>query len=75
VTLTNAIVLPNGSFQLSFTNVPGALFNVFGTTNLSESLANWTWLGEAAEISSGQFQFTDASTTNTPERFYSVVAP
>jgi hypothetical protein len=75
INLTNAVILPDSSFQFSFTNVTGALFNVFSTTNLSESFTNWNWLGEAAEISSGQFQFTDTSTTNSPERFYTVVTP
>jgi hypothetical protein len=75
ISLTNSTILPGGTFQCSFTNVPGALFNVFATTNLAEVFTNWTWLGEAAEISSGQFQFTDTPATNGPERFYCVVSP
>ena len=59
ITLTNLAVLPGGAFQMSFTNIPGALFNVFGTTDLTQPFTNWPWLGEAAELSSGQYLFTD----------------
>jgi hypothetical protein len=75
ISLTNLSILPDGAFQLSFTNVPGALFNVFGTTNLTDPFTNWIWLGEAAEISPGQFQFADTQETTNAERFYSVTSP
>jgi hypothetical protein len=75
ISLSNSAILSDGTFQFSFTNVPGALFNVFGTTDLSEPLANWSWLGEATEVASGQFQFIDTAATNGPERFYCVIAP
>ena len=42
INLTNVSVQPSGAFQFSFTNIPGALFNVFATTNLSEPFTNWT---------------------------------
>ena len=74
-TLTNVSLLPGGTFHLSFTNTPGALFNVFGATNVTEPFANWTWLGEATEVSSGQFQFTDPQESSNSERFYSVTSP
>jgi hypothetical protein len=60
---------------LSFTNVPGALFNVFGTTNLTNPSTDWLWLGEATEVSSGQFQFTDTQAPGEAERFYRVSSP
>jgi len=75
ITLANPGILPGGSFQVSFTNVPGALFNVFGTTNLTVPFTNWIWLGEAAEVSSGQFQFTDTQAPGQSERFYCVTSP
>jgi hypothetical protein len=75
VAATNWSALPGGGFQFSLTNVPGALFNVFATTNLSEAFTNWPYLGEAFEVSPGLFQFTDLTATNGPARFYRVVSP
>jgi hypothetical protein len=74
ITLTGT-QLASGSFQFAFTNNPGTLFAVLMSTNLSLSAGNWTTLGTAAEISSGQFQFTDSGTTNNPRRFYRVRTP
>jgi hypothetical protein len=73
--LTNLTVLTNGAFQFSFTNIPGALFNAFVTTNLAEPFTNWTWLGEVPEISPGQFQFTDSQGMTNAELFYTVTSP
>jgi len=75
ITLTNLAMLPGGAFQFSFTNVPGALFNVFASTNVSAPITNWTWLGEVAEGLPGQFQFTDSLGANNPQRFYRVRSP
>ncbi len=75
ITLTNLSLLKGGAFQFSFTNLPGANFDVFGTTNLTDPLTNWDWLGGVTEVSSGQFQFTDTPATNYPKRFYRVVSP
>ncbi len=72
ITLTNLSALPDGGFQFSFASLPGALFNVFSTTNLTAPLSEWTWLGEPAEISPGQFQFNDSSGTGQRERYYRV---
>jgi hypothetical protein len=75
ITLTNLSILPSSAFQFSFTNIPGALFNVFGTTNLTVPFTNWAWLGEVTEVSSGQFQFTDTQEPDNSERFYCVRSP
>lgn len=75
VVATNWSAVAGGGFQFSFTNVPGALFNVFATTNLSDPFTNWPYLGEATEVSSGQFEFTDLAATNGPARFYRVASP
>jgi Galactose oxidase, central domain/Kelch motif len=71
----NAINLSNGVFQFAFTNTPGASFNVFGTTNLSQPFSNWIGAGSVTEISSGHYQFNDAGTTNYPNYFYRVRSP
>ena len=41
------IVLPDGSFQFSFTNTPGSTNIVFATTNLTASFSTWHNLGTA----------------------------
>jgi len=74
-TVTNAQMLPNGSFQFALTNTPGALFGVLATTDLSLPLTNWTALGGVTEIAAGRFQFTDPQATNYPQRFYRVISP
>lgn len=72
--VTNFIQTANGAFQFGFTNIPGSICNVLIATNASLPLSNWTTLGAAIEISPGQFQFTDAQATNSPQRFYRVRA-
>ena len=73
IVLTNPVVLPDGTFQFGFTNTPGLSFTVYGTTNLALPFTNWIRLGGAAEISPGQFQFTD--TSGLPQQFYRVATP
>jgi len=65
----------NGALQLNFTNVIGAPFSVISSTDISLPLTNWTVLGGSMEISPGQFQFTDADSTNITYRFYRVRSP
>lgn len=73
--LLNPHTLPDGSFAFTFTNRPGAFFEVMTTTNLNLPLLNWTSSGTATEISPGQYQFTDTMATNSPTRFYRVWTP
>lgn len=75
ITLTNVSLQPGGALQFGFTNLPGALFNAFGTTNLNQAFTNWTWLGEVPEVAPGQFQFTDSPAGDNPARFYRVSSP
>lgn len=66
----------SGSFQFAFSNnTPGVTFTVFTTTNLALPFTNWTVLGVPIEMAPGQFQFTDAQATNSPQRFYRVTSP
>ncbi|MGC9940556.1 MAG: RCC1 repeat- and reductase domain-containing protein [Verrucomicrobiota bacterium] len=74
ILLTGA-TLPDGSFQINFTNNPGTLFAVLTTTNLSWPMNRWTAAGTASEVAAGQFQFTESSTVTIPRRFYSVRTP
>lgn len=75
ITLTNVSLQSGGALQFGFTNLPGALFNAFGTTNLNQAFTNWTWLGEVPEVAPGQFQFTDSPAGDNPARFYRVSSP
>jgi len=73
--LLNPLALPGGLFRFSFTNLPGAGFRVFGTTNLAVPFSNWILLGAVTDNPPGQFQFTDAHMTNYSRRFYRVSSP
>jgi hypothetical protein len=73
--LTGASKPLNAAFQFTFTNSPGAMFNVFTTTNASQPIINWTDLGGVVEISPGHYEFTDPGSTGSPLGFYSVSSP
>ena len=73
--LTGFTRLGNGSFQLSFTNTPGASFTVLTATNLALPLSNWTLLGPVTDSPPGQFIFTDPPAADTGPRFYRVRSP
>jgi hypothetical protein len=74
ITLRNFSKSGNGQFQLGFTNTPGASFSVLASTNIA-SPASWTSLGQATEISPGQYQFTDSQAVTNSRRFYRISSP
>ncbi len=67
----------NGVLSFSFTNISGASFTVFGTTNIALPFNTWSNLGPAVESpsGSGHYQFTDPQTTNYARRYYRVRSP
>jgi hypothetical protein len=69
--------LIGGAFQLSFSNVSGLGFTVFGSTNVALPSNLWSNLGPAVETppASGNYQFTDPQATNKATRFYRVRSP
>lgn len=73
--LAASTLLPNGAFQFTFTNLSGAPFTVFGSTDIDSPATNWAPLGPASEIAPGQFQFLDTDVTNNARRFYRVRSP
>jgi len=75
VVLTKAILLPNGEFQFTFSSGPGLAFSVVASSDPSLSLTSWTALGQATEMSTGQYQFTDQQARNSQRRFYRVHSP
>jgi hypothetical protein len=70
-----ASLTTNGAFQLVFGNTPGTTATVLASTNPALSFASWTTLGQATEISPGQYQFSDPQATNSQSRFYRVRSP
>ena len=75
VVLTGPTVLPGGSFQFNFINIPGLSFSAFGTTNMTLPFSNWSLLGAVTDSPPGQFQFTDPGAATNPQRFYRVRSP
>jgi hypothetical protein len=75
ITLGGSTILANGTFQLSFTNTPGASFSVLGSADPTVPVADWTVLGNATEVSPGQFQFIDLEATNEALQFYMISSP
>ena len=75
--VTGLNLLANGTFQFGFTNLSGASFTVFATTNLAAPFNTWSSLGAVAEspAGSGQYQFTDPQATNNVQRYYHVRSP
>jgi hypothetical protein len=73
--LMGVTTLPDGTFQFSFTNIPGTHFTVLGTPDLSLPLSNWTVFSNVLESPPGQFQFTDPQATTNAQRFYRVRSP
>jgi alpha-tubulin suppressor-like RCC1 family protein len=75
ILLASAQNLTNGPFQFTFTSIAGVSFSVLGTTNPALPLNSWVLVGSAAEISSGQYQFTDLRKGKLPQQFYRVRWP
>jgi hypothetical protein len=67
--------LSNGTFQINFTNTPGAGFVVLASTNISLSVSNWIVLGTPTESPAGQYQFIDSAAANNQKHFYRVSLP
>jgi PQQ enzyme repeat len=75
IVLSNPTLLPDGSFQFDFTNIPGMGFSVFRSTNLSLPLTNWSLLGPVTENPPGQFRFIDPPVDLDGPRLYRVRSP
>jgi uncharacterized delta-60 repeat protein len=68
-------MLSPAGFGLSFTNLPGGNFSVWTGTNIALPEPEWIRIGDAVEITSGQYQFMDSEPPTHPQRFYQVTAP
>jgi len=69
--VTGAPMSGSPGFQLQFAGTHGAGYSVWASTNL----INWVRVGASTETSSGDFQFTDTSTSNPTRRFYQIRWP
>ncbi|HXJ60817.1 MAG TPA: leucine-rich repeat domain-containing protein [Verrucomicrobiae bacterium] len=74
IVISGTTRLPDGAFQFTFTNTPGASFTVLTTTNPAVPVDEWKSAGAVLEASPGSYQFTDV-TTDSPLRFYRVRSP
>lgn len=75
VVLNNPVILPEGSFQFTFTNLSGSTFTALSTTNIALPSLYWDVVGTVPETSLGVFQFTVPNATSGPTRFYQVRFP
>ncbi len=66
---------PGGPLQITFTNIPGANFTVFSSTDLTRPLSSWTSLGTPTESPAGQYQFSDPGAQTNSQRYYRVRSP
>lgn len=69
--LSGALKLSAGTLSLTFNDVSGASFTLWGTTNL---LGQWQNLGHPTESPAGTYSFTGLTATN-PAEFYRVTSP
>jgi hypothetical protein len=69
VRLTNQTTSAKGEFQFSFATNPYGTNTVLAATCPS---GPWNPIGTAAEVSPGEYQFTDTQVTNIAQRFYRV---
>lgn len=60
----------NGNFALTFTNVTGLGFTVWGTTNIAPPATNWVKLGTPTETSIGHYRYIDTAANKL--RYYRV---
>ena len=65
----------NGTYQLTFTNNPGANFSVMYATNLTLPQTNWTFLGNPTQSTAGHYLYIDTPATTTNIRLYRIRSP
>jgi fibronectin-binding autotransporter adhesin len=63
----------NGQIQLNGSGVPGLMYSIQATENLSPPIG-WQSIGSAMADGNGRIQFTDTEAPNYPARFYRLLA-
>jgi fibronectin-binding autotransporter adhesin len=66
----NISVTPNGLVMSGSGGTPNASYYLLSSTNLALPLTNWTCLLTNQFDAGGNFNFTNAMNTNTPQQFY-----
>ena len=66
-TLSNSQILPDGSYQVTLTGIPGVTY----TVQQSDDLATWVFKEDVTLVSTTAL-ITDSSAQNTPSRFFRV---
>jgi hypothetical protein len=67
-------ILPDGSFNFSFTGSAGETYSILTTTNLALPLPDWTAIHTGA-FGFNPVMFDYIMTTNEPRRFFRVSVP
>ena len=73
VKFDSLVRLPNGAFELTFTNTPGLSLSIVGSSTATSPVGDWTPLGLVPEVSPGHYKFTDSS--GFTRRFFRVSQP
>jgi alpha-tubulin suppressor-like RCC1 family protein len=71
IDVTSVTMDTNAGFSLSFSGSTNATYRVWVSTNLT----TWDVLGPPSQPVPGVFSFTEAETTNWPQRFYRLSSP
>ncbi len=73
-TITGLAELPDATFQISGTGLPGVTYQLLAATNLTPPIV-WIPLATQTADSSGAFQFIDLNATNFYQQFYQITGP
>ncbi len=73
--LKAALTSLGGNIQFNLSAASGTSFTLLSTTNIALAMSNWTALGAMAEISPGQYQFTEPLPPIGSQRYFSVRSP
>jgi len=74
IQFTNAVFIGGGAFKLAATGVPGNPYSLWSATNLASPI-NWLLLASTNADTNGVLNFSDALTTNSPQKFYRLSSP
>ena len=74
IQFTNAAFISGGAFTLTASGVPGNPYSLWSATNLASPI-NWLPLASTNADTNGLVNFSDALTTNSPQKFYRLSSP
>ncbi len=75
--LGKPLLLPNGTFQLTSSDVGGGALSPSNLPNFeaqtSSNLLNWATLPNALSLTNGMLLLQDSTWTNSPARYYRII--